>query len=461
MRNDFGLQPGEDLARRPAGGQLGITIAELRARGGNPGELARFEKGLEGEVLVGALLDALPGDSWHVLHSVPLPGIGDVDHLVVGPPGVFVVNTKNHRGRKVVVESEVVRVDGAAFEHYGQARRQAAVVVATAQMSALRDIPAIPLVAIVTGSTTELVFQGAPSDVMVFGSAELAARLQALPSRLAPDEVDQLYRILRWSDAWLAQPVTTRALPQPGARLGARPGARPAPRPRLRPPATRRRAQPSRFVRVVMATVAAIVVIGLWNVLTTSPFRSPATSGAAVQDGTLPVAPAVSQPLFSESELARFIEASLVAGRSQIDAGHWQERDGVMDADLEAEVGELAALSPYVHVTSWTVSDGVVDVVYAVDGISLSSHRIRTQMAAGEAAREIAAATDGEAADGDIRSYLDARVLIDPDVRAKGDDPAVALVTSPDEAYGALHYGVATQLGYERAFRAIQAELKE
>lgn len=58
----------------------------------------RWLRGAEGEKRVGAILEGLAGDGWHVTHDVCL-GRGNIDHVLVGPGGVFAVETKAHRGR--------------------------------------------------------------------------------------------------------------------------------------------------------------------------------------------------------------------------------------------------------------------------------------------------------------------------------------------------------------------------
>ncbi|MER7704807.1 nuclease-related domain-containing protein [Kitasatospora sp. NPDC097605] len=48
---------------------------------------SELSKGLDGEKLVGGLLDGLRAQGWYVLHPVPLPSGADIDHVVIGPPG--------------------------------------------------------------------------------------------------------------------------------------------------------------------------------------------------------------------------------------------------------------------------------------------------------------------------------------------------------------------------------------
>lgn len=57
------------------------------------------QRGIEAEIATAAELERLPA-GWTVLHSRALPGShADVDHLVVGPPAVFVVDSKDWKGK--------------------------------------------------------------------------------------------------------------------------------------------------------------------------------------------------------------------------------------------------------------------------------------------------------------------------------------------------------------------------
>ncbi|MDQ4052139.1 MAG: NERD domain-containing protein [Actinomycetota bacterium] len=66
----------------------------------------------EGEEATAAALMALP-PSWVVLDELDWPGrrFTNIDHVVIGPPGVFVIDTKNWSGR-VVVENGVLAQSG-------------------------------------------------------------------------------------------------------------------------------------------------------------------------------------------------------------------------------------------------------------------------------------------------------------------------------------------------------------
>jgi hypothetical protein len=78
----------------------------------------RHDRGATGEEQVGGLLDGLAGDGWHVIHDASL-GHGNVDHILIGPAGVFTVETKSHPG-----PIRVGRVHGAILSQ-AQAQRKA------------------------------------------------------------------------------------------------------------------------------------------------------------------------------------------------------------------------------------------------------------------------------------------------------------------------------------------------
>jgi len=79
----------------------------------------RHDQGAAGEERVGGILEqlAVQGE-WQVIHDVTL-GHGNVDHILIGPGGVFTVETKSHPG-----PIRVGRVHGAALRQ-AQAERKA------------------------------------------------------------------------------------------------------------------------------------------------------------------------------------------------------------------------------------------------------------------------------------------------------------------------------------------------
>jgi Nuclease-related domain len=61
-------------------------------------KVERWLQGAEGEREVAAVLTQLKADDWQALHDISLGG-GNIDHILVGPGGIFTIETKSHRGR--------------------------------------------------------------------------------------------------------------------------------------------------------------------------------------------------------------------------------------------------------------------------------------------------------------------------------------------------------------------------
>ena len=80
--------------------------------------LERRDRGALGEEQVGGILDRMSGSGWHVIHDASL-GRGNVDHILIGPSGIFTVETKSHPG-----PVRVARVHGETLRQ-AQAQRRA------------------------------------------------------------------------------------------------------------------------------------------------------------------------------------------------------------------------------------------------------------------------------------------------------------------------------------------------
>ena len=129
-----------DLARNPPG--IGITHEAARRRQAEGAGADRsWRVGAEGEFAVADLLATLTEPSrwqrwrgrstgWFVLHSVPLGDghgrvRGDVDHLVIGPPGLVSINTKHHRTGKLYLDGDELVLNGHPTAYVPKARREA------------------------------------------------------------------------------------------------------------------------------------------------------------------------------------------------------------------------------------------------------------------------------------------------------------------------------------------------
>ena len=93
---------GSQLAPR-----LGLVVAALAAVAAGWGlrfrpspDAIAWRRGAAGERRTARLLDPLERHGWAILHDLAVPGSrANTDHLVIGPGGVFVIDSKHYRGR--------------------------------------------------------------------------------------------------------------------------------------------------------------------------------------------------------------------------------------------------------------------------------------------------------------------------------------------------------------------------
>jgi hypothetical protein len=94
----------EVVAKHPILGRVATALTEKPVVGPESAKVRNWAKGADGEELVGPILEACPGVV--VLHDRRIPrSKANIDHLVVAPCGIYVVDPKNYEG---LVERRVV-----------------------------------------------------------------------------------------------------------------------------------------------------------------------------------------------------------------------------------------------------------------------------------------------------------------------------------------------------------------
>jgi hypothetical protein len=83
-----------------AGGSAWAKAEQLRERAARAQQAAeRWERGATGEQRTAALLEPLEAAGFVVFHDLSLPGSrANLDHVVVGPTGVWLIDSKAYRG---------------------------------------------------------------------------------------------------------------------------------------------------------------------------------------------------------------------------------------------------------------------------------------------------------------------------------------------------------------------------
>ncbi len=188
--------------RDQVNGQAPVWNLVARVLGVKTDERA-WRVGAKGEEKVGRELAKLP-DGWHVLHAVPIGDRGsDIDHVVIGPRGVFTLNTKHHPDGKVCVFERGLRVNGHPKTVYLHASRHEAERTGKLLTTACAMTVEVQAV-IVFVDLAELTVKGTPPDVRITTRRGIRNLLMQQPARLTPPEVEHIYTVARNSAIWQA-----------------------------------------------------------------------------------------------------------------------------------------------------------------------------------------------------------------------------------------------------------------
>lgn len=195
-----GLPAVHDLARNEPGEALvRQAIAETGGALGN----SSWHKGIEGEERMADLLLLLEERGWKVLHSVPCPVGGDIDHLAIGPGGIWAINTKNRPRKRISVTSTGVTESGAPsdpelLQRSGSEAESAAEVLSH---SLRRDVEVRPALAYV--GVSAVVGEHRSEGVLIMEGTRLINELDSADVEFGPSEVADIYAVARDARHWL------------------------------------------------------------------------------------------------------------------------------------------------------------------------------------------------------------------------------------------------------------------
>ena len=152
----------------------------------------RFFKGARGEEHVSDILKNLP-DAYHVFNDF-VAGGKHVDHVVVGPAGVFAVETKYWRG-SVTVEDGHVLLDGQLPDRQplAQARREAQLVKTTLAAAGWNGA-VTPVLAFASDTFRQHCAE--VQGTVVINSCELAKSFATERVVIPPAELDRLIALM-------------------------------------------------------------------------------------------------------------------------------------------------------------------------------------------------------------------------------------------------------------------------
>lgn len=139
-----------------------------------------WARGAEGEEVVGKVLEGLREEGWCVIHDVSF-GRGNIDHIVVGPGGIFTIETKSHGGK--------VWPDHLDPKMLSQAY---------AEKKSLEEITLMDVQALLVFSRAYIVGKGIARrrGVVILSARSLAWFFSRQPATISPERAEVIHRRL-------------------------------------------------------------------------------------------------------------------------------------------------------------------------------------------------------------------------------------------------------------------------
>lgn len=176
-----------------------VRTAWDRLRGKHNDERA-WRRGADGEERVARSLSRLP-KGWYVFHDLTVgSGGANLDHLVIGPGGVFVLNTKNLTGNVWIGERAILhnghRTDYLRASTRGSQRAREGLSRATGLL-----VSAVPVLVIFADKLTT---KAQPTAVRVVQGPTLRRWLERQTTNLPPDQVVTIAKAADDPATWLS-----------------------------------------------------------------------------------------------------------------------------------------------------------------------------------------------------------------------------------------------------------------
>jgi hypothetical protein len=160
-------------------------------------------RGVNGEWKVAARLERL-GRGWTVLHSIPVGERGsDIDHVVIGPAGVFPINSKRLVNGTVWVKGRGMRVNGQKRDYLRNSEFEATRVDKVLRAAGI-VAPVVPL--IVISGAKRITVKSTPTwngrNIGVASVEDVVRRIHRRPAQLSSEQVDRIVEVFGNAASW-------------------------------------------------------------------------------------------------------------------------------------------------------------------------------------------------------------------------------------------------------------------
>ena len=179
----------------------------LRATDAKTEERA-WRVGAGGEEAVGSRLEKLINEGWTVLHSIPIGDRGsDIDHVLIGPGGVYTINTKHHPYGKIWVARNTIMVNGQKVPYLRNSRHEAERASKLLSSTVGTSVAVRPVLVLLTGTLIpNVTIKERPDDVIILDRIDVPRVFRKAPNRLSAVEVEAIAVAATRPSTWRPTP---------------------------------------------------------------------------------------------------------------------------------------------------------------------------------------------------------------------------------------------------------------
>lgn len=155
------------------------------------------------------------GSGWHVAEDIHLSTDLHIEHLVIGPPGVFALGTKDHSGSEVWVAERSFLVDGHQTEYLRNARHCSRAVSQVLSSKCGFDVAVSPVIVV---KTNELRVKAQPNDAHVVAFNLVGRWFSRLEPRFRAGTIYDIWDVVSDAATWVAPTEDQSAPSEPAPR---------------------------------------------------------------------------------------------------------------------------------------------------------------------------------------------------------------------------------------------------
>jgi hypothetical protein len=158
-----------------------------------PNSITAWQIGAAGEIRTARMLETLEADGFRVLHDRKIPGArsANIDHIVIGPPGIYVVETKSYKGPLQIRGNEIFVAGRRKNGWVDEVNREAAAVrTALAEEVAARGWPITGIICVHRADLPW--FQSEVQGVRIVSGKDLVKRLRKADQVLSPADIERI-----------------------------------------------------------------------------------------------------------------------------------------------------------------------------------------------------------------------------------------------------------------------------